>query len=72
MHEPLKIIEIGQRCRFLRSKGMFINSNEPGGESVVGHGHFWCGRNQRIYGPDEQLCSDELCRNHSRSCFETL
>jgi hypothetical protein len=70
MSEHLKIIEIAERCRFLRSKGMYINANQPGDEHPVGDGHFWCGRNQRIYGPDEQLCADEFCREPSRHCYE--
>lgn len=71
MSEHLKIIEVGQRCRFLRSKGMYINANEPGAEQSVGDGHFWCSRTQRIYGPDEQLVADEYCREPSRRCYET-
>jgi hypothetical protein len=71
MNPTLPVIEIGDRCRYLLSKGMFINANEPGDERPVGDGHFWCGRNQRIYGPDEQLCSDERCRNPSRICYQS-
>jgi hypothetical protein len=70
MSEHLRIIEIGERCRLLRSKGMYINANEPGDEQPIGDGHFWCGRTQRIYGPDDQLVADEPCRNAARRCYE--
>ncbi len=74
MNGPLHVIQ-GERCRFLLSKGLYINSHEPGAdgpgeEHRVGDGHFWCGRNQRTYGPDEQLCGDEYCRNQARSCYQ--
>jgi len=49
---------------------MYINANQPGDEHPVGDGHFWCSRTQRIYGPDEQLCADEFCREPSRRCYE--
>jgi hypothetical protein len=71
MSEHLKIVDSHERCRFLLSKGMYVNANIEDDEHLVGDGHFWCGRNQRIYGPDEQLCGDEYCRNPSRSCYET-
>jgi hypothetical protein len=71
MSEHLKIFEATDRCRFLLSKGMYINGDNDD-EKIVGDGHFWCGRNQRTYGPDEQLCAYEYCHNRSRSCFEPL
>ncbi len=70
MNDHLKIVEVAERCRFLHSKGMYIEANEPGDEHPVGDGHFWCARNQRMYGPDEQLVGDEFCRNPARSCYE--
>ena len=73
-HDPLKdllrVVEVGPRCRFLWSKGMGVNAGLPEDEHIVGDGHFWCGRNQRIFGPDGGLCADEPCRDSSRSCFE--
>ncbi len=72
MSEHLKIVQTGRHCRFLLSKGLYIEANEPDDEHPVGDGHFWCGRNQRIYGPDEKLCGDKYCRNPSRGCYRAL
>jgi len=60
----------GERCRFLLSKGLYINAGLPPGEEVVGDGHFWCGRNQRMRGPDNNICDGETCRDTSRTCYE--
>ncbi|HXY34589.1 MAG TPA: hypothetical protein VEI07_10200 [Planctomycetaceae bacterium] len=69
--DALKVIHVGQRCRFLLSKGMAVNAGLPEDEHIVGDGHFWCTRTQRIYGPDGGLCADEPCRESSRSCYES-
>jgi len=71
-NKSLKVIDLGERCRFLLSKGLYVAANEPGDEHPVGDGHFWCGRNQRVYGPDERLCDEDACRNPSRSCYERV
>jgi hypothetical protein len=72
MPNEFHIIQPGERCRYLRSKGMFINAGLPPGEEISGDGHFWCGRNQRNYGPDESLCDGDRCRDTARSCYEGL
>jgi hypothetical protein len=51
---------------------MFINAGLPEGSEIVGDGHFWCGRNQRMYGPDDRLCNGDVCRDMSRSCYEEI
>lgn len=66
------IPEKGERCRFLLSKGMYLNFGLPDGEEVTGDGNFWCGRNQRNRGPDNQLCTVEACRDPRRTCYEVL
>lgn len=70
LQDALRVVEVGPRCRFLLSKGMAVNAGLPEDEYVVGDGHFWCTRTQRIYGPDGGLCADEPCRDSSRRCFE--
>ena len=60
-----------ERCRSLRCKGMYLNYGLPEGERVAGDGHFWCGKTQRIFGPDDQLVGDDLCRQSGRGCYET-
>ena len=56
MADELKIIQTAARCRHLLSKGLYVNAGLPPGEEATGDGDFWCGKNQTIYGPDDQLC----------------
>ncbi|GAB4156414.1 MAG: hypothetical protein Tsb009_33380 [Planctomycetaceae bacterium] len=70
MTDDFKIIQTGERCRNLQSKGMYINAGLPPGEEAVGDGHFWCGLNQETYGPDNRLCDGENCTDATRSCYE--
>lgn len=72
MANELKIVQPGERCRHLRSKGMYINVGCSPGEEIVGDGHFWCNRNQRHMGPDDCLCNGDTCRDMSRSCYEIM
>lgn len=58
------------RCRSLLSKGLYINAGLPPGKEIAGDGHFWCGKTQRSYGPDDKLCDDADCRNATRNCYE--
>ena len=75
MTDDLKVIQTGERCRHLQSKGMYVNAGLPPGEEAAAdddiYGDFWCGRNQMVYGPDDQLCNGETCRDATRSCYET-
>ena len=59
------------RCRSLLSKGLYINHGFPPGQEIVGDGNFWCGKTQRIYGPDDRLCDGDECRDASRTCYES-
>lgn len=70
MTQEFPVIQTGERCRHLQSKGMYINAGLPPGEEIVGDGHFWCGINQESQGPDQQLCDGESCRDATRSCYE--
>ena len=72
MPNEFKIIQPGERCRHLRSKGMYINAGLPEGSEITGDGHFWCARNQRAFGPDDRLCDGDQCRDMSRHCYEAL
>ena len=60
------------RCRLLQCKGMYLNYGCGQNEQVAGDGNFWCGKTQRIFGPDKELVGDSLCRDSGRSCYETL
>lgn len=61
----------GERCTSLRCKGMYTNWGQPAGEKVAGDGNFWCAKNQRIFGPDDNLVGDGECRHTGRSCYES-
>ena len=62
----------GERCRSLRCKGMYLNFGLGETEQVAGDGNFWCNKTQRIFGPDDKLVGDKLCRDGHRGCYETL
>ncbi len=70
MPDELKVIQTGERCRQLLSKGLFINAGLAPGEQIVGDGNFWCGKTQTVFGPDDRLCNGEECRDKTRSCYE--
>ena len=70
MADELKIIQTGEHCRHLLSKGLYINQGLLPGEEATGDGNFWCGQNQTTYGPDDKLCDGENCCDASRSCYE--
>jgi hypothetical protein len=59
---------IQQNCRFLRSKGMFIDS-EPD-PSVPGSGEpvYWCIHTMNCLGPDGQVATRESCQP-GRGCY---
>jgi hypothetical protein len=64
-------LTIHERCRSLQCKGMYLNYGLGEHERVAGDGNFWCGRTQRIFGPDKELVGDNLCRDANRTCYET-
>lgn len=73
MSDDLHILpHAGERCRQLLSKGIYINYGLPPGDEAAGEGNIWCGRTQRIYGPDDRLCGHEECSDPGRSCYEGL
>lgn len=72
MPKEFQIIQPGERCRHLRSKGMYINAGLDPENHITGDGHFWCNRNQRSYGPDDHICNGETCRDMSRHCYEVM
>ena len=70
MADELKIVESGERCRNLLSKGLYINAGLPKGQECTGDGNFWCGKTQTIYGPDDKICDREECHDSTRTCYE--
>ena len=71
MTEELHVLEnTTTRCSHLLSKGLYTNAGMPPGEKATGDGHFWCGKTQTIFGPDDRLCDGENCTDSTRSCYE--
>ena len=62
---------VGERCRSLLCKGMYINIGLSDENRVAGDGNFWCGKTQRVYGPDDQYVGDGECRHTGRACYES-
>ena len=72
MTEELSVLDnTATRCQQLLSKGLYTNAGMPPGEKATGDGHFWCGKTQTIYRPDDRLCDAEHCTDAARSCYET-
>jgi hypothetical protein len=67
---PQAEVAQGERCRSLRCKGMYLNYGLGQNERVAGDGNFWCAKTQRIFGPDDQLVGDGVCRHTGRGCYE--
>ncbi len=61
----------GERCRSLRCNGMYLEGRLGDAAQGSGDGNFWCNKTQRIYGPDDQLVGDGVCRHSGRSCYES-
>ena len=70
MSAQLEVLPSGPRCSSLLSKGLYINAGLPKGKEVTGDGNFWCGKTQKIYGPDDRICDGDRCTNATRSCYE--
>lgn len=65
----LNIITGPERCRFLTTKGMFVDTGQDPFQSLSAQ--FWCARTQTCMGPDNQLVDDLHCLA-GRSCFDSL
>lgn len=59
------------RCRLLRSKWMFIDSEPDPTVPRSDTGICWCVHTQNCLGPDGQVVTLETCRP-DRACFEAL
>ena len=67
---PVEVIPSSPRCGSLLSKGLYINHGLPKGKEVTGDGNFWCGKTQKVYGPDDRICDGDRCTDATRSCYE--
>lgn len=59
------------RCRRLRSKGMFIDAPHDPTVPNTSDGFFWCSHTLDCLGPDGKVVDRESCRP-GRNCFEQL
>ncbi len=58
------------RCRRLRSKGMFIDVPPDPTVPNPHDGFFWCTHTMNCLGPDGKVADDQNCRA-DRGCYET-
>ena len=70
MSAQLEVLPSSPRCSSLLSKGLYINAGLAKGKEVTGDGNFWCGKTQKIYGPDDRICDGDRCTDATRSCYE--
>jgi hypothetical protein len=69
----LPVIDLnGPACRHLRHKGMYVYTDEDGGQSHADYDNtiYWCLKTMKGFGPDDDLVGGEDCRNSSRSCYD--
>jgi hypothetical protein len=72
MPEPIHPPEVThQRCRLIRSKGMFIEAERDPTVPHTDSGLYWCVHTQNCLGPDGKVCTLEDCKPE-RACYEPL
>ena len=61
-------------CLHLRSKGMYVYTDPPEGESYEDDDttNCWCFQTLKSFGPDDELVGARACRDASRSCYEPI
>ena len=62
-----EMVVIQERCRFLSTKGMFVDTGQDPFASLSAQ--FWCSLTQTCLGPDGQLCDDQQC-TPGRNCYD--
>ena len=69
----LNVIDTAQKCRHLRSKGMFIEVESYSQEQTLPDmttGFVWCVHSQNCVGPDGSVAGHDTCRD-GRDCYES-
>ena len=73
--EAKPVLALGETCRHLRSKGMFVYTDvinvdevEEGYDNTV----YWCQKSQKDMGPDQGFVGRQDCRNTERACYEPV
>jgi hypothetical protein len=62
----------GPPCRYLRSKGMYVYTDDTAAEDQADHDNtiFWCQKTLNDIGPDQGFVGRDDCRETSRGCYE--
>ena len=71
MPEPVNPTAIGQSCRCLRSKEMFIEVEPDPSVPHMGSGIFWCIHTHNCLGPDGAVAEPTSCKP-GRSCYDPV
>jgi hypothetical protein len=71
MPEPMNPASVGQTCRCLRSKEMFIDVEPTPNIPSMGSGIFWCLHTHNPLGPDGAVAEPTACKP-GRGCFDPL
>lgn len=63
----------GPPCRHLRSKGMYVYTDDSSTEESPDYDNtiFWCQKTLRDLGPDDGFVGREDCRDAARICHES-
>jgi hypothetical protein len=71
---PILVEAASSRCVHLRSSGMYIKDDEPGGGPGDGDDFraYWCFQTLKSFGPDDCLVDSRACRDRSRTCYEPI
>ena len=61
-------------CRHLRSKGMYVYTDDTNEDSPEDFDStvYWCLQTMKNFGPDDDMVDGRECRVPSRSCYEPL
>jgi hypothetical protein len=61
-------------CRHLRNKGMYVYTDDPGGDSADDYDNtnYWCFKTMKSFGPDDEMVGGRQCRDPSRTCYEPI
>jgi hypothetical protein len=73
--DDLPVIEpSASPCAHLRSKGMYVYTDEPAGATPEDDDStaYWCFKTLKGFGPDDDLVGGRSCRDPSRSCYEPI
>ncbi len=72
--EPPAETQTGPACRHLRSKGMYVYTDdmEYGFDHNYDSSLFWCLKTMKAFGPDDDMVEKESCCRPDRACYQPL